>query len=82
MSVSKPQNVLPEPLPVREYRTDEARWDASIEDWTLREAGVIEPDQPTVYSDYVWRKAYNERLFGEFSPRERAAIRQAVGLNA
>jgi hypothetical protein len=68
------------PLPIREYRTDEARFDAAIEDWTLREAGVIEPDQPTEYSDYVWRKQWNERNFGEFTAEERGAIRMALGL--
>ena len=71
---------LPEPLRVQEYRTDDLRLDALIEDWTLREHGVIEDDQPTAYSDYAYRKAYNEKAFGEFSERERGAIRQALGL--
>ena len=69
-----------EPLPIRGYRTDDLRLDALVEDWILRETGLIEPDQPTQYSDYVWRKAFNEQAFGDFTPQERCAIRAAVGL--
>ena len=69
-----------EPLPIREYRNEDARLDALIEDWTLREVGLLEPDQPTEYSDYILRKAFNEQAFGDFTPQERAAIRATVGL--
>jgi hypothetical protein len=80
--MTDPENIILgiKPLPIREYRTEDARLDAAIEDWTLREAGVIEPDQPTAYSDYMYRKKWNEQAFGEFTPEERAVIRANIGL--
>jgi hypothetical protein len=62
------------------YRTDEARFDAAIEDWTLRELGVIEDDQPTEYSHDVYMRDYVERAAGDFTPEERQAIRAHLGL--
>lgn len=64
----------------RIYRTDDERFDAAVEDHTLREAGVIEDDQPTDYSHYAWMADYEKRMTGEFTPDERYQIRLALGL--
>ena len=77
---SAPVPEAPTPLRIREYHTEDARLDALIEDWTLRETGMLEPEQPTEYSDYVWRKRFNKQAFGDFTPQERASIRIALGL--
>lgn len=65
---------------MRGYRNEEARWDAFIEDWTLRELGVIEPDQPTEYSHYAWMQQYEKAARGDFTPEEREKIRAHLGL--
>lgn len=62
------------------YASDEARFDAAAEDWTLREHGVIEDEEPTDYSHRVWMARWESQMYGEFSPRERGAIRTALGL--
>lgn len=52
----------------------DARLDAEIEEWTLREVGLIEPDQPTAIS----HARYVERMEAEFTPIERRIIRAMV----
>lgn len=62
------------------YRTDEARQDAMIEDFTLRSLGVIEDDEPTAYSHDAWMRRWDGQVFGDFTPEERAAVRAHLGL--
>jgi hypothetical protein len=62
------------------YRTDAARLDAMVEDYTLREIGVIEDDEPSEYSHDRWMVAWDKRAFGDFLPEERAAIRAHLGI--
>ena len=64
----------------RGYRSEDARFDAMVEDWTLRETGVVEPDEPTAYSHWAWTQQYEKAAQGEFSPAEREAIRARLGL--
>jgi hypothetical protein len=62
------------------YRDEEARFDAMVEDWTLREVGVIEDDEPTAYSHHVHMQAFHERATGDFTREERATVRAQLGL--
>lgn len=62
------------------YRTEEARFDAAVEDAELRAAGVIEDDQPTEFSHDAYMREWDSRAFGEFTPEERCAIRAHLGL--
>ncbi len=64
----------------RRYRTDDDRFDAHIEDVELREAGVIEDDEPTEYSHYVYMERFEREATGDFTSDERLAIRTQLGL--
>lgn len=64
----------------RRYRTDDARFDAAYEDATLREWGVIEDDEPTEYSHYVYMERFEREATGDFTPAERMKIRASLGL--
>lgn len=77
-SVTRPPSDL---FGYRRYRNDDARLDALIEDMVLREAGVIEGDQPTEYSHYVAMAQFEQEATGEFTPSERMEIRAALGLD-
>jgi hypothetical protein len=62
------------------YASHDAMFDAAAEDWTLREHGVIEDDQPTDYSHRVWMAQWETQMYGAFTPEERGEIRAALGL--
>ena len=64
----------------RRYRTDDARLDALVEDTVLREAGVIEDDEPTEYSHYAYMENFEREATGDFTPSERMRIRAHIGL--
>jgi hypothetical protein len=61
-------------------RHEDAIFDAKIHDWTLRELGVIEPDQPTAVSHMLWMERYEREARGDFTPTERETIRAHLGL--
>lgn len=42
----------------------------------LVDAGLLDPDEPTPWTQYQ----YQRRLFGEFTPQERARIRIEIGM--
>jgi hypothetical protein len=61
--------------PVRMLRQDQ-RDELAFEDARLRELGLLDHDQPTRWAHLQER----ERLTAEFTPMERALIRDALGL--
>jgi len=61
------------------YRTEAERLDAMVADFEQRAAGVIEDDQPTEYSHDAYMRAWDEQMFGEFTPEERYALRLLLG---
>lgn len=64
----------------RRYRTDDLRFDAAAHDEVLRSTGVIEDDEPTEYSHYVYMAWFEREAAGEFTPAERLAIRAHLAL--
>jgi hypothetical protein len=62
-------------IPPRALRQDQ-RDELAFEDVRLRELGLLDPDQPTRWVHLQER----ERLTAEFTPTERALIRDALGL--
>jgi hypothetical protein len=54
--------------------------DARIHDAMLRDAGVIEPDEPTEVSHALWMERYDREARGDFTPAEREKIRAFLGL--
>lgn len=64
----------------RRYRTDNDEFDAAAEDYTLRAAGVIEDDEPSEYSHFVYMRQFERDATGDFTPAERMTIRAHLGL--
>lgn len=64
----------------KRYRTDDLRFDAAMEDAVLRDAGVIEDDEPTEYSHYAYMEHFERQATGDFTPAERMEIRASLGL--
>ena len=57
----------------------EARWDAMVEYHTLRELGLLDPEQPTRYGHLI-EKERIYHLGDEFTREERREIREYLGL--